>query len=79
MGEFPHTYFGDLKDDVLKEIPRGVFGIFVDAYYLCAFCNMSEEYRVASTFDQRYPAFLVGHSTQYVAFRTLLPMLSTLD
>ena len=31
------------------------------------------------TFGQRYPAFLVGHSTKNVAFGTLLPRFSTLD
>ena len=40
MGEFAYASFGDLKDDVLKEIPQGGFGLFVDAWYLCAFCNM---------------------------------------
>ena len=34
---------------------------------------------MASTFDQRYPAFLVGHSTRYVEVGTFLPGLSTLD
>ena len=31
-----------LKDEVLKEIPRGGFGIFVDAWYMCDFCNMDQ-------------------------------------
>ena len=40
-GEFSYAYFCDLKDNFLKEIPQGgVGGIFVDAWYLCAFCNM---------------------------------------
>ena len=40
MGDFAYTYFGYLKGDVLKEMPWGGFGIFVDAWYLCAFFNM---------------------------------------
>ena len=40
MGEFAYAYFGYLKDDVLTEVPQGVFRIFVDAWYLCLFCNM---------------------------------------
>ena len=101
MGEFAYTSFGDLKDDVLKEMPWGGFGIFVDAWYLCAFFNMeytsessflekakkvrgvnfksSGEARVAITFDQRCPAFLVGHSTRDVDVGTLLSGFSTLD
>ena len=39
----------------------------------------SGEARVAKTFDQRYPEFFVGHSTQDVAAGTLLPVFSTLD
>ena len=31
MGEFAYTYFDDLEDDVLKEMPQGGFRIFVDA------------------------------------------------
>ena len=31
------------------------------------------------TFDQRYPDFLVGHSTQDVYFGTLLPGFSTIE
>ena len=27
MGEFVYAYLGGLKDDVLKEMPRGDFGI----------------------------------------------------
>ena len=85
MGEFDYAYFGDLKDDVLKEISEGGLGLFVDAWYLCAFFNMdytSEssflergkkargskfnslgESHTERTFDQQYPAFLVGQST----------------
>ena len=88
MGEFSYAYFGYLKDDLLKEMRWGGFGLFVDAWSLCAFSNMkytsessflergnkvighnfksSGEARVASTFDQRYPAFLVGHCTRDV-------------
>ena len=47
MGEFIYKYFGDLKDEFLKEMPWGGFRIFVDAWYLCAFCNIdytSESY-----------------------------------
>ena len=40
MGEPAYAYVGDLKDDALKEIPWGGFGLFVDAWSLCAFCNM---------------------------------------
>ena len=40
MGDFAYPSFGDLKGDVLKEIPRRGFGLFVDDWYLCAFCNM---------------------------------------
>ena len=40
MGEFSYASFGDVKDDVLKEMPRGGFGLFVDAWSLCEFCNM---------------------------------------
>ena len=47
-GEFSYTSFGDLKDDVLKEIPRGSFGIFVDAWSICAFSNM--DYTPESSF-----------------------------
>ena len=85
MVEFAYVSFGGLKDDFLKEMPWGGFGIFVDAWSLCAFCSMdftsessflesvnkvrganfksSGEAHVASTFYQRYPAFLKGHST----------------
>ena len=101
MGEFAYTSFGDLKDDVLKEIPWGGFGLFVDAWSRYAFCNMdytadfyflergkkvrranfksSGEASVTSTFDQRYPDFLVRHSTRDVAVIKLLPGLSTLE
>ena len=34
---------------------------------------------MASTFDQRYPDFLVGHYTRYMAVGTLLPGFSTID
>ena len=37
MGEFVYMSFEDLKDEFLKEMPWGGFGIFVDAWYLCAF------------------------------------------
>ena len=40
MGEFVYTSFGDIKDEFLKEMPWGGFRIFVDAWYLCAFCNI---------------------------------------
>ena len=39
----------------------------------------SVEARVARTFYQRHPVFLMGHSTQDVAVSTLLPGFSTLD
>ena len=51
MGDFPYAYFCDLKDDVLKEIPWGGFGLFVDAWYQCEFCNM--EYTAESYFLER--------------------------
>ena len=38
----------------------------------------SGEVCVASTYDQQYPAFLVGHSTRDVAVDTLLTGWSTL-
>ena len=38
--EFSYSYFGDLKDDVLKETTMGGSGIFMDACSLCEFCNM---------------------------------------
>ena len=101
MGEFSYASFGYLKDGVLKEMPRGGFVLFMDAWYLCALCSMyytsessflergkkvrgmnfksSGESRVARNFYQRYPAFLVGHSTRDVVVGTLLPGLSTLD
>ena len=40
MGEFDFVYFGGLKYFVLKEIPWGGLGIFVDVWYLCVFFNM---------------------------------------
>ena len=46
-GESAYTYFGDLKDVVTKKIPRGVFGIFVDDWYLCAFCNIDNTYETS--------------------------------
>ena len=101
MGEFDYKYFRDLKDDVLNNMPWGVLGIFVDAWYLCAFGNVgytfdsyflerrgkvrgvghksSGESCVASTFDQRYPVFFVGHYTREVVVGTLLPGFSNLD
>ena len=39
MGEFDYTYLGDLKYDVLREMPQGGFGIFVDAWSPCEFCK----------------------------------------
>ena len=39
----------------------------------------SVEPRGESTFDQSYPAFLVGHSTKEMVVRTLPPRLSTLE
>ena len=41
--------------------------------------NSSGESRVASTFDQQYPAFLLGHSTLDVAVGTFLQGFRTLD
>ena len=101
MRYFAYASFGDLTDEVLKEIPRGGFGIFVNAWYLCEFCNMdytsdslflergnkvrglgfksSVEAHVKSTFDQRYPLFLGGHSSRDMDIGTLLPILSTFD
>ena len=40
MGEFAYKYFGNLRNDVLKDMPQGGFGIFIDAWSLCAFFNM---------------------------------------
>ena len=40
IGEFAYAYFGYLKDDVLKEIPWGGLGIFVDSWSTCMLCNM---------------------------------------
>ena len=40
MLEFAYTSFGDLNNDALKEISRGVFGLFVNNCHLCVFCNM---------------------------------------
>ena len=39
IGEFSYACFGYLKDELLKEMLQGGFGIFVDAWYLCAFLN----------------------------------------
>ena len=101
MGDFDYESSGNLKYDVLKEIPRGGFGIFVDACSKYPFCNMDYiskfsspesgnkvrgvvskswvEAHMASTFDQRYPHFIVGHSTLDMDVRSLLPRFSTLD
>ena len=38
-GEYAYTYFGDLKDDVLKEMPWGGFEIFMDECSPCEFCK----------------------------------------
>ena len=51
MGEFVYTSFGDLKDDVLKEILWGGFGILVYAWSLCALCNM--DYTSESSFLEK--------------------------
>ena len=40
--------------------------------------NSSEESHVTSTFDQRYPAFLMGNSSWNVNVGTILPVFSTL-
>ena len=40
MGKFAYTYFVGFKGDVLKEMPQGGLGIFVDAWSLCEFFNM---------------------------------------
>ena len=49
MGDFTFISWGDLKNEVLEEIPWGGFGLFVDAWYLCTSCNMDYNY---------YPSFL---------------------
>ena len=41
MGEFAYASFGDLKDGVLKEMPWGSFGLFVDDWSLYEICNMN--------------------------------------
>ena len=51
MGEFAYASFRYLKDNVLKEMPRGGFGLFVNAWSLCEFCNM--EYTYESSFLER--------------------------
>ena len=51
MEEFAYAYFGDLKDDVLKEMTQGGLGIFMDAWYLCAFFNVN--YTSESSFLER--------------------------
>ena len=101
MGDFAYESSGNLKYDVLKEIPRGGFGIFVDACSKYPFCNMDYiskssfpesgnkvrgvvskswvEAHMASTFDQQYLEFIMGHSTRDMAVGTLLPKFSTLD
>ena len=40
MGELVYAFLGELKDEVLKEIPRWGCGIFVDTRSICAFFNM---------------------------------------
>ena len=40
MGKFAYAYLGYLKDGVLKELTWVGFGLFVDAWSLCAFFNM---------------------------------------
>ena len=40
MVEFAHKYVGGLKDEVLEEMTRGGFGIFVGAWYIHTFCNI---------------------------------------
>ena len=37
MVEFAYAYFGDMKDDVLKEMNWGGFEIFMDAWSPCEF------------------------------------------
>ena len=51
MGEFAYASFGHLKDDVLKEISRVVFGHFVDVWSLCTFFKY--EYISESSFLER--------------------------
>ena len=66
----------------------------MNAWSLCTFCNMDytselpflemgkkvkgSNFKSEITFDQRYPYFIMGHSTQDVAFSTLLTVLSTI-
>ena len=40
MGEFDYASLWSLKDDFIKEIPWGGFGVFVDTWSLCDFFNM---------------------------------------
>ena len=47
-GDFAYRSFEDLKDDVLKEIHGGEFGIFVNAWSLCEFCYI--DYTSKSSF-----------------------------
>ena len=62
MGEFVYTSFGDLKDAVLKEMPQGGFGIFVNTWSLCKFSNM--DYTSDSSFLER------GKKTRGVNFKS---------
>ena len=55
MGDFAYTYFGYLKDYVLKKMPWGGFGIFLDACSLCAFYNM--DYTSEYSFLERVKKF----------------------
>ena len=47
MGEFAYAYFGDFKDDVMKEMPWGDFGVFVDDWYICEFFNMDYTFKLS--------------------------------
>ena len=51
MGEFAYASFDYLKDGVLKEIPRGGFGIFINSWSLCEFFNI--EYTFDSSVLER--------------------------
>ena len=55
MGEFTYASFDDLKDEVLKEIPWGGLGVFLDAWYLCSICNM--DYTSETSFLERVKKF----------------------
>ena len=48
MEEFAYASFGDLKDDVPKEMHQGGFGIFVDVWSLFVFFDM--DYTSESSF-----------------------------